>query len=294
MQRLSFDDPINKTLTQQMQRALAQRVKDDINAYCVERFTDEHRTHLGASVIGHACSRNIWYAFRWVRREVFDGRMLRLFNRGNLEEKRWHEWLRGIGFQVWEVDPNTGKQFRIYGAKFHYGGSTDAFGALPYPELIGLNLLLEFKTFNTKQFSLLDKDGLIVARPQHYAQMSSYGRAYGFKYGLYCATNKNDDDIHIECVALDWAQADDLTRKAEDIIFAVNPPPKLSLQPAYYECTYCPFRGPCHHNEPIDKNCRSCRFAYPVDNAEWYCDQYKQIIPKDFIPKGCDRYHAIV
>lgn len=274
--------------------SLARRIKSDIDGYCVDRFINDHREHLGASVIGEHCQRKIWYAFRWVKKEIFDGRQLRLFNRGTLEETRWHEWLRGIGFTLWEVDPNTQKQFRIWGAQGHYGGSADSVAQTPYPKLIGLTLLCEFKTHNAGSFKRLLEKGLIISKPNHYAQMCSYGAAYGFQYGLYCASAKNDDDIHIEVVKLDPFYAVDLTKLAEDIISSPQPMPKISLQATHFECTYCPFKGICHYNEPVEKNCRSCRNARPIENAEWYCDLHKGVIPKDFIPKGCDQHYSIV
>lgn len=294
MQKLSFDDPINKTLTSQMCDSLARRIHTEIDQWCVAKYTDAHREHLGASIIGEDCARKIWYAFRWCKFEIFDGRMLRLFQRGHLEEQRVIEYLRGIGFTVWESDPTTGKQFRIVGANGHYGGSSDAVGSLPYPELIGLNLLLEFKTHNHGSFAHVLKHKLIIGRPKHYAQMCSYGRVFGLHYGMYVAVGKNDDDLYIEIVPLDWGQADDLVRKAEDIIYSLIPPPKISMQPTHFECKYCPHIGPCHRNEPVDKNCRSCRHSRPAENGQWGCMVHNQIIPADFIPKGCDQYHSIV
>jgi hypothetical protein len=220
--------------------------------------------------------------------------MLRLFDRGKLEEARVIAWLRGIGFTVWETDPTTGKQFKIVGCNGHYGGSTDAVGAVPYPELIGLNLLLEFKTHNAGSFKVVRENKLVIGRPQHYAQMCSYGVAFGLQYGMYIAVGKNDDDLYIEIVKLDPQFADDLTRKAEDIITATIPPPKISLQSTHFECKYCPHAGVCHHGETVEKNCRSCRHAVPDLNATWFCRRHNGTIPLDFIKTGCNDHYSIV
>lgn len=65
---------------------------------------------LGASQIGRECERQLWYGFRWATMgEAFDGRMLRLFNRGHREEAVFVEELRGIGCDVRDVDPSTGE-----------------------------------------------------------------------------------------------------------------------------------------------------------------------------------------
>ena len=85
-------------------KALEKRLMDAIDEYCVETYDDGHRKHLGGSEIGEECSRNLWYKFRWVKKEEFSGRMHRLFQRGHLEEERFIEYLEGIGCTVWADD----------------------------------------------------------------------------------------------------------------------------------------------------------------------------------------------
>ena len=60
------------------------------------------RDHLGGSMIGRPCDRELWYGFRHAARPNFDGRMLRLFNRGHLEEPRFVKSLESIGATVYE------------------------------------------------------------------------------------------------------------------------------------------------------------------------------------------------
>lgn len=60
----------------------------------------EGRKHLGASVIGRRCPRQIWYAFRWTHITQHTGRLHRLFKRGHEEEFRFVEYLRGMGCEV--------------------------------------------------------------------------------------------------------------------------------------------------------------------------------------------------
>jgi hypothetical protein len=271
---------------------IAARIKSDINSYCVERYSAEHREHLGASIIGEECNRKIWYTFRHAKLNVFDGRMLRLFDRGNREEGYIDEMLFGIGFRVYTIDQETGKQYRITGANGHYGGSADGVGISPYPEFKE-PILLEKKTHNNRSFMHLEKNRLVIGKPQHYAQMCAYGKEFGFRYGLYYAVNKDNDEIYIEIVPLDSNLAIDLKKKAEDIIYSEIPPPKISLQPEYFECKFCVFSGICHFNELPEKNCRSCRHSHATDKARWFCDKFNDVIPPDFIPKGCDQYYAI-
>ena len=62
------------------------------------------RRHLGASVLARECAREVWYSYRWATDVRFDGRMLRLFLRGQDEEKRFIEILDLVGIKVVERD----------------------------------------------------------------------------------------------------------------------------------------------------------------------------------------------
>ncbi|CAB4131788.1 hypothetical protein UFOVP131_59 [uncultured Caudovirales phage] len=280
-------------------KKLVLAIENDIDAACRAEFAEDPRTHLGASVIGDDCRAKAWNAFRWLKFEQFDGRMLRLFNRGHEEEARFVRWLTIAGWEVREFDPETKKQFRIVGSKGHFGGSLDGMAKAPsrYAMSIGLDantiFLLEFKTHSEKSFAKLKKDGVVKSKPQHYRQMCSYGRAYGFHFALYCAVNKNTDELYFEVVQLDWREADDLFRKAEGIIFSQTRPPKIAQTDSFFDCKYCDFAGLCHRGEVPTKNCRSCRNAFPVDNAEWFCQVHNANIPKDVIPVGCSSYARI-
>lgn len=63
---------------------------------------DPFRAHLGGSMIGRACDREIWYGFRWAKAPKFEARMHRLFQRGHKEEFTFVKHLRAAGFIVQE------------------------------------------------------------------------------------------------------------------------------------------------------------------------------------------------
>lgn len=291
MPTFQYDDPATKSLSEATRTAIVNHIQDLVEQFSIDKYPSENREHLGASVIGHPCSRKIWYDFHWCKLEQFDGRMRRLFSRGHYEEPRFIEMLRAIGFNVVEVDPDTGKQFRIYGVHGHFGGSGDSKAIMPW--LPDLPILLEFKTHNQRSFLQLVEKKLMLSKPQHYTQMCMYGKGYGYKYGLYCAVNKNDDDIYFELVELNWNHSLQSENKAADIITAKFPPQKISDNPAYFECKFCDKRGICHYNEPVEINCRSCKMSSPIENAEWFCSRFNAIIPKDFIAKGCPDHVSI-
>lgn len=267
--------------------AISNQIKADINEYCRVTYDDGHRNHLGASLVGRPCERELWYTYRWVESGHFDGRMQRLFNRGHKEEHRWIEWLLGIGCQVWATT-ETGEQVRVNGVGGHFGGSLDSTIILPERYGIPEPMLGEYKTYKDKTFQKLVKEGVKRVKPDHFAQMSIYGRKRQLRYGLYCPINKNDDDIRPEIVELDWGYGQDLERKAEAVITSQYPPPRINESPSFHVCKFCNYNKVCHEGKPYEKNCRSCLYAVPVDNGEWKCHAFNNIIPKDFIPKGCD------
>lgn len=276
---------------------LEEIIENEINEFCVKLYDDgEHRNHLGASIIGEPCSRKLWYIFRWCKRQTFDGRMHRLFNVGHDAEPRFVKYLEGIGFEVLTIDPETNKQFRMNGVNGHYGGSVDA--RLKAPERYGLSkdliFLGEFKTNNTGAgFTNVDKDGVAKAKPKHYAQACQYGYKFNLDYCIYLIENKNDSYLTVKIFELDKNYGQALEKKAEDIIYSKFPPARISEQPSYFECKFCDYTNICHENEPVEKNCRSCKFAMPIENAQWGCTRYNQIIPEEFIKVGCDMHLSI-
>lgn len=265
-------------------------VESSIEEYSQKLYPLEHRNHLGISEIGEPCSRKTFYKFRWFDLEYFNGRMRRLFARGHREEERYISYLENTGWKVYRLDEN-GKQFRVSGVLGHYGGSCDGVAYSPwYPDL---PFILEFKTHNEKSFDKYLKDGLVKSKPKHYDQMSGYGYKMGINYGLYFPENKNNDDIKVTPIKLDWQRGYQLELKAQDIILAKTPPTKISENPAFMECKFCAYSDHCHRGKVPAKNCRSCRNSEPVADGQWRCNQVGDIIPSEFIAVGCDKWMPI-
>ena len=270
---------------------IAFEIHNNIDKYCETVYDGGHRSHLGASLIGDPCARKLWYTFRWAKHHKHTGRMHRLFNRGHREEERFVEWLRGAGIEVFDF-AEDGRQHRISAIGGHFGGSLDGIGILPFN---GEKVLLEFKTYNAKSFKRLVENGMRDAKPMHFAQTSVYGKHYGLKYVLYLAICKNDDELHVELVELDWALASDLERKAEYIITAQEVPPRCCSSESHFQAKMCEYKSLCwEFNMTLDKNCRSCANCRPVDNGGWYCDEFNAEVPQEFISTGCDNWKPIV
>ena len=274
-------------------KSVSKQVLDSIDDYCVKAYDNGHRNHLGASLIGNDCSRQLWFTFRWCQKETFDGRRLRLFNRGHREEERFLEWLRGIGCKFPETPP-YGSQHKISDCNGHFGGSLDEKGFLPESYEIPEQILFEFKTNGTGAgFDKLSKSGMALAKEVHYAQICTYGYKEGLNYCLYLNINKNDDTIYAELVKLNHRIGEQMIAKAEKIIFSQSAPARISDNPTYFKCAYCSFKQVCHFGKEIEKNCRSCVNCSPVENAQWFCAHFNSVIPAEFIKDGCPSWIKI-
>lgn len=259
-----------------------------------ERTADKsNRPHLGASIIGHACDRHLWYVFRWVAVAVFEGRVLRLFDTGKREEPRVYEELRGIGCEV-HADDGTG-QFRVGALGGHFAGSMD--GVIRgIPEAPAAWHVLEIKTHSDKLFADLLKKRVREAKPMHWAQMQTYMRLAGVDRALYFAVNKNTDAVYTERVEYDEEAAQALVERARRIITAPTPPARLSKDPAWFECKFCNFHPVCHGAQVPEVNCRTCANSTPVVNDStagvWTCgaDGITSTLSTQTQRDGCPRH----
>lgn len=279
-------------------RRVADTLVMQIDEWAEKKYAEEPRRHLGASEIGKSCSRELWYKFRWARKEQYGegtnktaGQLLRLFQRGHREEPHIIEYLKGIGC-TFEATPEN--QIRISDVGGHFGGSLDNVGWLPEKYGITEKVLFEFKTSNMAEFNKLKKAGMISHKPIHYSQMCVYGFKMELNYGVYICVDKNTDELYIELVVIDHDHGRQMIDKAAVIITSNQGPAKISLQPTNFGCKWCNFKQICHYGEPVDKNCRSCIHATAGENKTWLCGLAgNQAIPEHIIPVGCDSHKGI-
>lgn len=263
------------------------------------------RSHLGASMIGRECARELWYGFRWATKRTHSAQMLRLFNRGHLEEGRFIAMLLTIGCQVHQQDAN-GKQYRISDAGGHYGGSGDGV-FVGCPDLpAGTPALSEFKTHNAKSFAALAganwrevHDGLLRGEPatkfkgegvrlgklEHYVQMQQYMLKMNLTHGVYFAANKDTDDIYAEVVPLDAETGARYLERGRTIVFMRNAPERLSKSPGWFACKFCDHKMVCHYGAAPERNCRTCAYSEPREDGTWWCENKERQLTMLFGPK---------
>jgi hypothetical protein len=284
---------------------IAESLEVEIDDYCESIVDADNRTRLGSSQIGKSCSREIWYGFRWAKKPVLGtatrpaGRVARLFNRGHREEPALIKYLEAIGCKF--IAPPDGRdQHPFSSCEEHAGTEVDGIGYLPPKFGVDEKVLFEFKTANMNYFNRMKKHGIQNEQPKYWAQVNFAGLLAGLKYVCFVVVSKNDDDIHIEFHKLDPDYGEMLIDKAMHIISAVEPPTKIALSVTNFACKFCNFKDICHHDEPVEKNCRSCKHATPAAGGKWACcnpafenGATGMEIPADVIPLGCPHHEGV-
>lgn len=261
--------------------------------------TPWQRSHLGASQIGRPCPRELWFNFRWVKEKRLEARIIRLFNRGHLEEARIIAALKLIpDIKVWQLDSEF-RQFTMSDFGGHYGSAID--GVIKgIPELPNEPIIAEYKTHGYKSFSKLKADGVRESKPEHFTQMNQYMGEFRLNYALYGAVNKNDDELYFEIVAFDPEEFKQYRERAEYIVFTPMAPEKINKSPSWYQCRFCDYNDVCHKKAPIEKNCRTCANVKVEQDGSWGCGHREVVVKQEsFKPakltkeqqmKGCRLY----
>lgn len=266
---------------------LKQCINDLTDAFSPEE--DSFRTHLGASMIGRPCARELWYNFHWATKPAFPPATLRLFNRGHLEEARFVAMLKMIGCEVW-THTAEGTQLRMPSASKHYGGSLDCVVAgLPdLPE--GTPALGEFKTHSLKSFNTLVSEGVQKAKWEHWVQMSSYANAHNLEYCFYFAVCKDNDQLYAELLEVDRTVANRYAQRALGIIESPEPLDRINSSPAWYQCRFCDHSKLCHDFKYPEINCRTCTHATALPDGNWGCERFAVNLPKEKQLVGCEHH----
>lgn len=256
--------------------------------------SDEERFHLGASVLGQ-CQKMAWFGYHKVSKgEDFDGRMLRLFNRGHLEEKRNEALMERMGLEIIKPTPDGSPdpQHRVKALGGHFRGSMDHVvrGFKDCPDIF---FLVEEKTHNKKNFDKLKKGGLAKEKPVHLTQMHVYMYLSGLTQGIYWAVCKDNDDIYTEIIQASPLIAQLHLEKAKHIIESTEGVQGISDNPSWFECKWCAFKDNCHGRAVPEKNCRTCVHASPDmtgEDGQWKCAFNQPEVLEEKGTHSCDSW----
>jgi hypothetical protein len=201
------------------------------------------RQYLGASSIGHECSRRIQYD--WMCDAAFQTRTLDIFDRGNWGEGVSRRHLIEAGFKF---APKEQLEFSAVGGLLqgHADGLLTAgprISALRYP------CIWEHKCLNAKGWRAVERDGLTGLYASYAGQVAIY-QAYLDRTNDALFTVLNADTcerLHF-LVPFNAALAQEMTDKAVAIIEATRAGellPRVTDDPEDWRCKMCGHRERC-------------------------------------------------
>ena len=250
---------------------------------------EAERTYLGCSMMGGDCAAKVQYLHTHAAGDDFDGRMLRLFQTGHLEEPRFEDDLRAVGYQVVTVGKD-GKQVAVGDESGHIKGHID--GVAKWKD--GAWALLEMKTHSEKSFKILEKSGMQESKPEHFGQMQLYMGYLKLEHGLYIAKNKNTDHLYIERVEFVPAAFDKLTARGASILAGQEQPKNPS-----FKCNWCPAKTLCRPNGVEDQgdtkavtlrsvSCRQCKYHKSASEGREGCMKHGRALSFSEVKVACD------
>lgn len=217
-----------------------------------ERDRQEKRNYLGGSRVGVECDRQLQFELFNAPKDPgkdFDGRILRIFERGHWVESAMVRWMRLAGVTIETHKPN-GEQFGFseYGGLFrgHCDGIiTDG------PEAFGpFSRLWECKGLKTSKWAEVVKNGLKATFPIYYAQVQIYMDRFALQTNpaLFTAVNSDTMEIYWESVTFAPMALEQLDAKAKRVLqacLAGELLPRVRQDPNYFSCKWCSWNKRC-------------------------------------------------
>lgn len=254
---------------------------------------------VGASSVGHDCTRRGWYSFRWASPSRMDAKGLMTVNDGHRGEIVMANLLRGVeGVQLWTENPDAPEEqisFELVAG--HFVGKLDGviLGLLQAPKTPHV---WEAKVVNEKKFQKLkqavDKYGEKNALEQwdivYFAQAQMYMRGMGLeRHYITVATPGVREMIGVR-TEYQKERAEMYERRADSIVFSSGIPSKISNDPANFQCKWCDHADVCHGGAAPLRNCRTCKSAMPLPGGVWGCDYHEKELSVEEQAVGCNAY----
>lgn len=274
----------------------------EVSNKLIEQSKGRKRNYLGMSEIGNDCWRMLWYRFRNVLEEHLSLQSILSIEDGYKQEDIMADRLRLIkDIKLDTVNPETGTQFEFKYLSGHFAGHCDGIiqGIFEAPKTIHI---WENKAVNEKKFKQLkelilsegEKNALKLWDEIYYAQAIIYMQAANLTRHYLTVQTPGGRDYTSCRTEHNTKEALSIIAKAETIIRADKPLPRLSENRSFYKCNWCGMKEVCFDNKVPDVNCRTCAFSEPVidekrNDAVWKC--YKKNI--EFTGNGildCDQH----
>jgi hypothetical protein len=225
-------EPINVAVNEAIERAAA-------------AAAELPRPYLGASIVGHECTRRIQYDW-WCKSELA-ARTRAIFDRGHYFEERTRQRLIAAGFRF---APPEFLAFSAAGGALrgHADGIIIHGPDLPSAYLI-YPAIWEHKALNAKGWREVERDGLEKAYPQYAAQIALYQAYLDITNpALFSVTNADSCEWLHFLVPYNAERAQLWGDRAVNIIEATRAGellPRAYGDPQEWRCRMCPHKERC-------------------------------------------------
>lgn len=219
------------------------------------RSKERSRQYLGASRLGVSCERALQYEYAQAPvdpgREL-QGRILRIFERGHVNEDSMVEWLRAAGFDLRThktLTDGPSEQIGFSTADGCLQGHIDGV-FVGGPRGFKYPALWEHKCLNSKSWRDLEKNKLAVSKPIYAAQVAIY-QAYLELHenpAIFTAVNADTIEIYAELVPFDAALAQAMSDRGVRVIAATHAGellPRAYFDPTHFDCKFCAWQDRC-------------------------------------------------
>jgi len=199
------------------------------------------RGYLGLSQAGHDCGRFLWYAHHGYAGKPIEGRILRLFQLGNVIEGQMVADLRACGFTVYHQQREvvfTQGDIRLVG---HIDGIVE--GLIESP---ATPHLFECKSASKKKFDELVKLGSYAKwNPVYTWQVQFYMLGLKLKRAAVFVYNKDNSSLYFERIKLDKEATIERLQWIFDAIGQAEPPERKCKRADAWDAKFCDFYGEC-------------------------------------------------
>lgn len=266
-----------------------------MNEALEKQYVSEQRGYIGASAIGSPCDRRIWNQFHWVDKEKMSAKSLKAIADGHYSEAVMADRLRLVDGISLHTHQENGEQFGFEDG--HIRGHLDGiiFGLEHSPE----EHVWEHKCVNVEKFekllklkvkdetrALLEWDEIYFAQAQlymHYFEMK-------WHYLTVCTPGSRDETACF--TAFNPAAANHYIERANKIVLADKPPPRISESASWFQCKWCPFTDNCHGEKTPAVNCRTCIHSTSTQHGKWMCELHGKELDDKVQRSGCkDHLH---
>ena len=198
------------------------------------------RSRLGLSQAGHECPRYLWYCHHGYIGKQPDGRVLRLFQLGNLLEDQTILDLKSAGFYHHSSQKQVTFSNNGIVLKGHIDGIVE--GLLESPKTPHL---FEHKTCSGKKYKELIKAGSYKAWNEvYYWQVQIYMLGLKLKRAAVFVYNKDTSELYMERIKL---HRDATIKKLEHVFNAISGdiPERKCPNAGFYKAKWCVFYEEC-------------------------------------------------